>query len=44
MDKAIEALGRVLLALPDDRFYVISVAVIIIAIAVAFIFRHYSSK
>lgn len=40
MDKEIEAVGSFLLQLPNEKFYVLSVVVVVMMIAIAFIFRN----
>ena len=44
MDKEIEALGNLLVCLPDEKFYVLSVVVIVALITMGFIFRNYRNK
>jgi len=44
MDKEIEALGNLLVSLPNEKFYVLSIVVVVALITMAFIFRNYKNK
>lgn len=44
MDKEIEAVTNLLLQLPDEKFYVLSLVVVVALLTTAFIFRNYRKK
>ena len=44
MDKEIAAIGNLLIQLPNDKFYVLSVVLVVALVAMAFIFGNYRSK
>ncbi len=44
METKINAVGNILLQLPDNKFYVLSAITIIAMIVIAFVFRNYGKK
>ena len=44
MDKEIEALGNLLIQLPNEKFYVLSAVVVVALMTTAFVLRNYRKK